>query len=50
MGGGTEVLAIADLGQMVITAHVNQVDVEELEAWAPSLVVAVGLASKVRNQ
>ena len=23
-------------------------DVEELEAWAPSLVVAVGLASRVR--
>ena len=26
------------------------VDVEELEAWAPSLVVAVGLASRVRNE
>jgi len=25
------------------------VDVEELEAWAPTLVVAVGLASRVRN-
>lgn len=27
---------------------VNKVDVEELEAWAPTLVVAVGLASRVR--
>jgi type IV pilus assembly protein PilM len=27
---------------------VERVDVEELEAWAPSLVVAVGLASRVR--
>jgi type IV pilus assembly protein PilM len=27
---------------------VNRVDVEELEAWAPTLVVAVGLASRVR--
>ena len=27
---------------------VNRVDVEELEAWAPSLVVAVGLAARVR--
>ncbi len=27
---------------------VDRVDVEELEAWAPSLVVAVGLASRVR--
>lgn len=26
----------------------NKVDVEELEAWAPTLVVAVGLASRVR--
>lgn len=26
----------------------NRVDVEELEAWAPTLVVAVGLASRVR--
>lgn len=26
----------------------DRVDVEELEAWAPSLVVAVGLASRVR--
>jgi len=24
------------------------VDVQELEAWAPTLVVAVGLASRVR--
>jgi type IV pilus assembly protein PilM len=28
---------------------VDRVDVEELEAWAPSLVVAVGLASRVRT-
>ncbi len=28
---------------------VSRVDVEELEAWAPSLVVAVGLAAKVRT-
>jgi type IV pilus assembly protein PilM len=28
---------------------VDRVDVEELEAWAPSLVVAVGLASRVRS-
>jgi len=27
---------------------VNRVDVEELEAWAPTLVVALGLASRVR--
>lgn len=27
----------------------SRVDVEELEAWAPSLVVAVGLASRVRT-
>jgi type IV pilus assembly protein PilM len=27
---------------------VNRVDVEELEAWAPTLVVAVGLAARVR--
>ena len=27
---------------------VNRVNVEELEAWAPTLVVAVGLASRVR--
>ena len=26
----------------------DRVDIEELEAWAPSLVVAVGLASRVR--
>jgi Tfp pilus assembly PilM family ATPase len=26
----------------------DRVDVEELEAWAPTLVVAVGLASRVR--
>jgi type IV pilus assembly protein PilM len=26
----------------------NRVDVEELEAWAPTLVVALGLASRVR--
>ena len=26
----------------------NRVDVEELEAWAATLVVAVGLASRVR--
>ncbi|MEE2940301.1 MAG: type IV pilus assembly protein PilM [Planctomycetota bacterium] len=29
---------------------VDRLDVEELEAWAPSLVVAVGLASRVRHQ
>ena len=28
---------------------VDRVDVEELEAWAPSLVVTVGLASRVRT-
>lgn len=27
----------------------SRVDVEELEAWAPTLAVAVGLASRVRN-
>lgn len=27
----------------------SRVDVEELETWAPTLVVAVGLASRVRN-
>ena len=31
VGGGTEVLAIADLNQMVINAHVNQVDVVHLK-------------------
>ncbi|MFT7480677.1 MAG: type IV pilus assembly protein PilM, partial [Gammaproteobacteria bacterium] len=31
-----------------LRVDVNRVDVEELEAWAPSLVVAVGLASRVR--
>lgn len=31
-----------------LRVDVNRVDVEELEAWAPSLVVAVGLAAKVR--
>ena len=29
---------------------VDRLDVEELESWAPSLVVAVGLASRVRKQ
>ena len=29
---------------------VDRLDVEELESWASSLVVAVGLASRVRNQ
>jgi len=33
-----------------LRVDVNRVDVEELEAWAPSLVVAVGLASRVVNQ
>lgn len=32
-----------------LRVDVNRVDVEELEAWAPSLVVAVGLASRVRS-
>lgn len=32
-----------------LRVDVNRLDVEELEAWAPSLVVAVGLASRVRN-
>ena len=32
-----------------LRVDVNRVDVEELEAWAPSLVVAVGLAAKVRT-
>ena len=27
---------------------VDRVDVEELEAWAPSMVVALGLASRIR--
>lgn len=31
VGGGTEVLAIADLNRMVIDAHVNQVDVVRLK-------------------
>lgn len=31
-----------------LRVDVNKVDVEELEAWAPTLVVAVGLASRVR--
>jgi len=31
-----------------LRVDVNRVDVEELEAWASSLVVAVGLASRVR--
>jgi len=31
-----------------LRVDVNRVDVEELEAWAPSLVVAVGLAARVR--
>ncbi len=31
-----------------LRVDVNRVDVEELEAWAPALVVAVGLAAKVR--
>ncbi len=31
-----------------LRVDVNRLDVEELEAWAPSLVVAVGLASRVR--
>lgn len=33
-----------------LRVDVNRVDIEELEAWAPSLVVAVGLAAKVRVQ
>lgn len=33
-----------------LRVDVSRVDVEELEAWAPSLVVAVGLASRVRNE
>ncbi len=33
-----------------LRVDVNRLDAEELEAWAPSLVVAVGLASRVRNQ
>ena len=32
-----------------LRVDVNRGDVEELEAWAPSLVVAVGLASRVRT-
>jgi type IV pilus assembly protein PilM len=32
-----------------LRVDVNEVNVEELEAWAPSLVVAVGLASRVRS-
>ncbi|MCP3916930.1 MAG: type IV pilus assembly protein PilM [bacterium] len=31
-----------------LRVDVSRVDVEELEAWAPSLVVAVGLAARVR--
>jgi type IV pilus assembly protein PilM len=30
-----------------LRVDVNRVDVEELESWAPSLVVAVGLASRI---
>ena len=33
-----------------LRVDVNRVDVEELEAWAPSLVVAVGLASRVQSR
>lgn len=33
-----------------LRVDVNRLDVEELEAWAPSLVVAVGLASRARVQ
>ncbi|MEL6714040.1 MAG: type IV pilus assembly protein PilM [Planctomycetota bacterium] len=33
-----------------LRVDVNRIDVEELETWAPSLVVAVGLASRVRVQ
>lgn len=32
-----------------LRVDVSRVDVEELEAWAPTLVVAVGLASRVRT-
>ncbi|MBN2507737.1 MAG: efflux RND transporter periplasmic adaptor subunit [Verrucomicrobia bacterium] len=32
VGGGTEVLAIADLSQMIINAHVNQADVTRVKA------------------
>jgi type IV pilus assembly protein PilM len=33
-----------------LRVDVSRVDVEELEAWAPSLVVAVGLASRVQSR
>tara|TARA_R110002126_G_scaffold11114_3_gene50419 strand:+ start:14900 stop:15943 length:1044 start_codon:yes stop_codon:yes gene_type:complete len=33
-----------------LRVDVDRVDVEELEAWAPSLVVAVGLAARVRTE
>ncbi len=33
-----------------LRVDVSRVDVEELEAWAPSLVVAVGLAARVRTE
>ena len=33
-----------------LRVDVNRLDVEELEAWAQTLVVAVGLAARVRNQ
>ena len=33
-----------------LRVDVDRLDVEELETWAPSLVVAVGLASRVRVQ
>lgn len=35
VGGGTEVLVIADLNQMVINAHVNQADVTRLKLNQP---------------
>jgi type IV pilus assembly protein PilM len=33
-----------------LRVDISRVEVEELEAWAPSLVVALGLASRVRNE
>jgi HlyD family secretion protein len=38
MSGGTEVLTVADLHEMVINAHVNQVDVTRLKAGQEVLV------------
>ena len=54
VGGGTEVLAIADLNEMIIQAHINQADVTRLKVnqkvsvqveAVPGLVVSGQIAS-----